>query len=175
MQNNLQLTLDFRLIRRMTLRTFFLTTTFSALGLTMALGQATAAPTRALVCFGSYSTPDKESVHLFQLNLKDGSLKKLSAVDGLKNPSFLKIHPNGKFLYTVNEVATFDGKRSGGVTAFALNVQAGKLTQLNSSRPATPARAISPSMPPASTCSWPTMAEAAPRCCRSKKTAPLAR
>ena len=131
MQNNLQLTLDFRLIRRMTLRTFFLTTTFSALGLTMALGQATAAPARALVCFGSYSTPDKESVHLFQLNLKDGSLKKLSAVDGLKNPSFLKIHPNGKFLYTVNEVATFDGKRSGGVTAFALDVQAGKLTQLN--------------------------------------------
>jgi len=131
MQNNLQLALDFRLIRRMTLRTLFLTTTFSALGLTIALGQATAAPARALVCFGSYSTPDKESVHLFQLNLKDGSLKKLSAVDGLKNPSFLKIHPNGKFLYTVNEVATFDGKRSGGVTAFALDVQAGKLTQLN--------------------------------------------
>ena len=97
----------------------------------MALGQATAAPARALVCFGSYSTPDKESVHLFQLNLKDGSLKNLSAVDGLKNPSFLKIHPNGKFLYTVNEVSTFDGKRSGGVTAFALDVQAGKLTQLN--------------------------------------------
>ena len=131
MQNNLQLALDFRLIQRMTLRTLFLTTTFSALGLTIALGQATAAPARALVCFGSYSTPDKESVHLFQLNLKDGSLKKLSAVDGLKNPSFLKIHPNGKFLYTVNEVATFDGKRSGGVTAFALDVQAGKLTQLN--------------------------------------------
>ena len=108
-----------------------MTTTFSALGLTIALGQATAAPARALVCFGSYSTPDKESVHLFQLLLKNGSLNILSAVDGLKNPSFLKIHPNGKFLYTVNEVATFDGKRSGGVTAFALDVQAGKLTQLN--------------------------------------------
>ncbi|MCH2383413.1 MAG: hypothetical protein MK290_11960, partial [Pedosphaera sp.] len=56
--------LGFRFIRRMTLRTFFLTTTFSALGMTIALGQATAAPARALVCFGSYSTPDKESVHL---------------------------------------------------------------------------------------------------------------
>ena len=62
----------------------------------MALGQATAAPTTALVCFGSYSTPDQESVHLFQLNLKSGSLKKLSAVDGLKNPSFLKIHPSAR-------------------------------------------------------------------------------
>ncbi|MBC8244220.1 MAG: lactonase family protein [Verrucomicrobia bacterium] len=115
----------------MTLRTLFRTTLLTALGLAMALGQATAAPTTALVCFGSYSTPDKESVHLFQLDLADGSLKKLSAVDGLKNPSFLKIHPSGRYLYTVNEVSTFDGKRSGGVTAFALDVQAGKLTRLN--------------------------------------------
>ncbi len=89
----------------MTLRTFFLTTTFSALGLTIALGQATAAPARALVCFGSYSTPDKESVHLFQLNLKDGSLKKLSAVDGLKNPSFLKIRSTKSPRSTANGAA----------------------------------------------------------------------
>ena len=121
----------FRLIGRMTLHTFFRITTLIALGLATTLGQANAAPTRALVCFGSYSTPDKDSVHLFQLNLQDGSLKKLNAVDGLTNPSFLKIHPNGKYLYTVNEVSTFDGKKSGGVTAFALDVKGGKLNKIN--------------------------------------------
>ena len=131
MQNSLPAALGFRLIGRMTLHALFWKTALTALGLTVALGQAAATPTRALVCFGSYSTPDRESVHLFQLNLKDGSLKKMSAVDGLKNPSFLKIHPSGRHLYTVNEVSTFDGKRSGGVTAFALDVQAGKLTRLN--------------------------------------------
>ncbi|SVA63455.1 uncharacterized protein METZ01_LOCUS116309 [marine metagenome] len=131
MQNNLQPALYFRLIRRMTPRKFPRMTNLAALGLAVTLGQAAAAPRKALVCFGSYSPADRESVHLFQLDLKDGSLKKLSAVSGLKNPSFLKIHPNGKFLYTVNEVAMFDGKRSGGVTAFALDVQGGKLTQLN--------------------------------------------
>ena len=121
----------FRLIGRMTLHTFFRITTLIALGLATTLSQASAAPTRALVCFGSYSTPDKDSVHLFQLNLQDGSLKKLNAVDGLTNPSFLKIHPNGKYLYTVNEVSTFDGKKSGGVTAFALDVKGGKLNKIN--------------------------------------------
>ena len=115
----------------MTLHMFFRITTLIALGLATTLGQASADPTRALVCFGSYSTPDKESVHLFQLNLQDGSLKKLNAVDGLTNPSFLKIHPNGKYLYTVNEVSTFDGKKSGGVTAFALDVNGGKLNKIN--------------------------------------------
>ena len=111
----------------MTLRTFFRITVLA----TLALGQAHAAPTKALVCIGSYSAADKDSVHLYQLDLKDGSLKKLSAVSGLRNPSFLKIHPNGKFLYAVNEVGDFQGKKSGGVTAFGLDVKNGKLTQLN--------------------------------------------
>ena len=115
----------------MTLHMFFRITTLIAIAFAATLDQMGAAPTRALVCFGSYSTPDKESVHLFQLNLQDGSLKKLNAVDGLSNPSFLKIHPNGKYLYTVNEVSTFDGKKSGGVTAFALDVNGGKLNKIN--------------------------------------------
>ena len=115
----------------MTLQMFFRITTLIAIAFATTLDQTSAAPTRALVCFGSYSTPDKESVHLFQLNLQDGSLKKLNAVDGLTNPSFLKIHPNGKYLYTVNEVSTFDGKKSGGVTAFALDVNGGKLNKIN--------------------------------------------
>jgi len=131
MQNSLPEALGFLLIRRMTLQAISRKIALTALGLTLLLSQAAAAPTRALVCLGSYSTPDRESVHLFQLNLKDGSLKKMSAVDGLKNPSFIKIHPSGRYLYTVNEVSTFDGKRSGGVTAFALDVQGGKLTRLN--------------------------------------------
>ena len=115
----------------MTLHMFFRITTLIAIAFATTLDQTSAAPTRALVCFGSYSTPDKESVHLFQLNLQDGSLKQLNAVDGLSNPSFLKIHPNGKYLYTVNEVSTFDGKKSGGVTAFALDVNGGKLNKIN--------------------------------------------
>ena len=115
----------------MTLRAFFRISTLTALGFAVALGQASAAPAKALVCFVSRSPADKESVLLYQLSLKDGSLKKLSAVSGINGPSFLKIHPSGKFLYTVNEVATVDGKRSGGVTAFALDVQGGKLTRLN--------------------------------------------
>jgi len=127
----LQATPRFRLIARMTLHMFFRITTLIAIAFAATLDQMGAAPTRALVCFGSYSTPDKESVHLFQLNLQDGSLKKLNAVDGLTNPSFLKIHPNGKYLYTVNEVSTFDGKKSGGVTAFALDVNGGKLNKIN--------------------------------------------
>lgn len=111
--------------------TLIKTSVMSMLVLTQTFDQAHAAPTKALVCIGSYSTSDKESVHLFQLNLKDGSINKISAINGLVNPSFLKIHPNGKFLYAVNEVGDFQGKKSGGVTAFALDVKNGKIAKLN--------------------------------------------
>tara|TARA_B100000965_G_C19572880_1_gene749961 strand:- start:646 stop:1800 length:1155 start_codon:yes stop_codon:yes gene_type:complete len=103
----------------------------SILVLSPIFNQSYAAPNKALVCVGSYSTSDKESIHLFQLNLEDGSINKISAISGLINPSFLKIHPNKQFLYAVNEVGNFQGKKSGGVTSFALDVKNGKLTKLN--------------------------------------------
>ena len=42
------------------------------------------------------------------------------------NPSYLAVHPNGRFLYAVNEVDDFDGQRSGAVSAFAIELS-GKL------------------------------------------------
>src|SRR5437867_2967909 len=48
-----------------------------------------------------------------------------------KNPSFVAIDPEQRFLYAVNEVADFDGKKSGGVSAFALDAKTGHLTLLN--------------------------------------------
>jgi 6-phosphogluconolactonase len=63
------------------------------------------------------------------------------------NPSFLAIHPSGKFLYAVNEVGDFGGARSGAVSAFAFDAKAGKLTFLNqaSSRGADPCYVVADS------------------------------
>ena len=107
----------------MKLHTLIKITTMAIIVLSQTSEQTIAAPTKALVCVGSYSTSDKDSVHLFQLNLKDGRLNKISAINGIVNPSFIKIHPNGKFLYAVNEVGNFKGNKTGGVTAFALDVK----------------------------------------------------
>ena len=115
----------------MKLRTLIKISLISILLLSKTFDQALAAPTKALVCIGSYSKADKESIHLFQLNLNDGSINKIGAIGGLINPSFLKIHQNGKFLYAVNEVGDFQGKKSGGVTAFSLDVKNGKIAKLN--------------------------------------------
>jgi 6-phosphogluconolactonase len=46
-------------------------------------------------------------------------------------PSFQVIHPSGKFLYSVNEGGKFDGKRGGGVSAYAITPGTGALALLN--------------------------------------------
>jgi 6-phosphogluconolactonase len=47
------------------------------------------------------------------------------------NPGFLAIHPNHRYLYAVNEIAEYNGRKSGSVSAFTINHQTGKLTLLN--------------------------------------------
>jgi len=42
------------------------------------------------------------------------------------NPSFVAIHPSRRFVYAVGEVGDFQGKRSGGVSAFAVNPKTGQ-------------------------------------------------
>jgi 6-phosphogluconolactonase len=47
------------------------------------------------------------------------------------SPSFLALHPNGRFLYAVNE--THDGpQQTGTVSAFAIDAATGRLTKINS-------------------------------------------
>src|ERR1044072_7979449 len=49
----------------------------------------------------------------------------------IKNPTFLAVHPNGKWLYAVGEVGDFGGKKSGSIAAYTIDASSGKLTALN--------------------------------------------
>ncbi|MCB0186220.1 MAG: lactonase family protein, partial [Caldilineaceae bacterium] len=55
----------------------------------------------------------------------------VSKTVGVDNPSFVALHPNGRFLYAVNEVGDFAGRDSGAVSAFAVDGESGDLTFLN--------------------------------------------
>lgn len=49
-------------------------------------------------------------------------------------PGWIALHPNRRFLYTANEVKSFEGMEGGGVSAFAIDLSTGSLTPLNSHR-----------------------------------------
>ncbi len=85
------------------------------------------------VYVGTYTENGSASkgIYLYRFN---ATLHKLTSV-GLAaptiNPSFLAIDSNRRFLYAVNEVSNYQGKKSGAVSAFSINPASGKLKLLN--------------------------------------------
>jgi 6-phosphogluconolactonase len=74
-----------------------------------------------LLYVGSYTDAKRvEGIALVQFDTRSGALALLRTVDAGPNPSFLAIHPQGRVLYAVNEVAERAGQKSGGVSAFSI-------------------------------------------------------
>jgi len=82
--------------------------------------------------FGTYTNNGKsKGIYCYKLDLATGKLTSVGVTEGITNPSFVVIHPSGKFLYAVSEVTGSDGKPGGAVSAFALDRKTGQLTPLN--------------------------------------------
>ena len=88
-----------------------------------------AEPGKFWVFVGTYTDGKSKGIYRMVLDTASGKLSEPVLAAELSNPSFLAVHPTGKYLYTVNE-SSGPGK-GGGVTAFALDARTGNLTRLN--------------------------------------------
>mgnify|MGYP001626248582 CR=1 FL=1 len=79
------------------------------------------------VYVGTYTGRNSKGIYAFEFNLKTGEVTQPKLVAETPHPSFLAIHPTGRFLYAVNEL--WDGKE-GKVSAFAIQPD-GSLQPLN--------------------------------------------
>ncbi len=96
-----------------------------------AVTEVRAADGKLAVYVGTY-TGKSQGIYQLELDLASGKLTQKGVTGGVKNPSFVAIHPNGKFLYSVAEIADFEGKaKQGGIAAFAIDRATGALTALN--------------------------------------------
>jgi len=103
-----------------------------ALGLTVSeLSFARVRAGELLVYVGTYTTGKSEGVYLYRMNLSSGELKHVATTKGVTNPSFLTLTPNRRYLYAVNEIEDFAGRKSGAVSAFAVDQRTGDLRLLN--------------------------------------------
>ena len=83
------------------------------------------------VYVGTYTGPKSEGIYVYRMDMATGKLAPLGLAGKATNPSYLAIHPNHKYLYSVDEVSTYDGKKTGGVSAFSIDPATGKLKLLN--------------------------------------------
>jgi 6-phosphogluconolactonase len=84
-----------------------------------------------LMYVGTYTGPSSKGIYAFRFNAKTAKATPLGLAAETTNPSFIVVHPNKKFLYAVNEISDFGGQRSGGVSAFSINRETGRLAFLN--------------------------------------------
>jgi 6-phosphogluconolactonase len=80
------------------------------------------------IYFGTYTSGDNGSKGIYRsvLDTETGKLSSPVLVAEARNPSFLEIHPNGRFLYAVSESGG-----TGTVSAYAINADTGTLKFLN--------------------------------------------
>jgi 6-phosphogluconolactonase len=103
----------------------------SSVGLARGGEQAAPGGKQAWVFFGTYTGEKSKGIYRARLDLASGKLSEAELAGEVENPSFLALHPDGKFLYSAGEVSNFEGKPGGAVSAFSLDRATGKLTLLN--------------------------------------------
>ena len=88
-------------------------------------------PAKMRVYLGTYTGKNSQGIYLSTLDLASGKLSKPELAAELTSPSFLAIHPSGKYVYAVGEIADFQGKKGGAVSALAVDPATGKLKLIN--------------------------------------------
>ena len=86
--------------------------------------------TPILAYIGAY-TPNGQGIYLFSMDPSSGKLTQVKVAAAVPSPSWMAIHPQGRYLYAVNEISNFNGGTSGSVSSFAINRTTGDLTFLN--------------------------------------------
>ncbi|HEV2969459.1 MAG TPA: lactonase family protein [Pirellulales bacterium] len=92
-------------------------------------------PHSLFVYIGTYTHGKGEhsaskGIYTCRFDLATGKLT-IAGVTPSVEPSFLAIDPSRRFLYAVNEIENFGGKKAGGVSAFAIDLKSGELKPLN--------------------------------------------
>lgn len=95
-------------------------------------GMLTAGPAGMLVYFGTYTSGTSKGIYVSRFDPATGVLGEPALATESVNPSFLAVHPSGRFLYAVNEVDSFEGSAAGAASAFAIETT-GQLRPLNQS------------------------------------------
>ncbi|HTJ59191.1 MAG TPA: lactonase family protein [Devosiaceae bacterium] len=69
-----------------------------------------------------------KGIAAFRVDVETGAAEPLGVTEGIDNPTFLAVTPDGRFLCAVSEV---EGWNEGTITAYAIDVATGGLTYIN--------------------------------------------
>jgi len=96
-----------------------------------AAGETRLFASERVVYIGTYTGATSKGIYAFRFDDRTGGLTPLGLVAETPSPSFLTASANGRFVFAVNELESFDGAASGSVTSFAADPVTAKLTTIS--------------------------------------------
>jgi 6-phosphogluconolactonase len=120
-----------RITRRLFVLLFFVSAPVFLLSQAQA-PEKSAAKGQYIAYIGTYTAKtSSKGIYAYRFDPEKGQLTSIGVAAETADPSFLAVHPNGKYLYAVNEISTFNGGAGGAVSAFSIAAKTGALEFLN--------------------------------------------
>jgi 6-phosphogluconolactonase len=120
-----------RITRRLFVLLFFVSAPVFLLSQAQA-PEKSAAKGQYIAYIGTYTAKtSSKGIYAYRFDPEKGQLTSIGVAAETADPSFLAVHPNGKYLYAVNEISTFNGGAGGAVSAFSIAAKTGALQFLN--------------------------------------------
>ncbi len=91
----------------------------------------TTSNTAPLAFIGTYTHSTSEGIYVHRFDRDTGALEPVSVASGADNPSFLALHPSGRFIYATSEVEEFEGESQGALYAYSVDAESGELSFIN--------------------------------------------
>ncbi len=115
-----------------TRRSFLQSAAGLAAAFSVAPSRLLSAPMKTMRIFiGTYTSGASKGIYTGLMDTGSGAISDVRLVGETEAPSFLATSPDQRFLYAVNELATFNGSPGGAVSAYAINGRTGDLRFLN--------------------------------------------
>jgi 6-phosphogluconolactonase len=91
----------------------------------------TTASAQEFVFVGSYASAEQPGIHAFHFDAASGALALRGTQAGIAFPSFVVVHPSGRWLYAVSETSTQQNGTPGAVWALEIASETGALRPIN--------------------------------------------
>lgn len=84
-----------------------------------------------LIYVGTFSERGSKGIYVLHFDRDKQSMEIKQTIAGAESPSFITIHPDGKYLYSVNRGSISDNPKEGSSSAFSIDPKNGQLALIN--------------------------------------------
>lgn len=85
----------------------------------------------AYLYIGTFADRGSEGIYVYEFDLQTANFQQIQTIDHLQSPSYLCLHPSGKYLYSGNRASILADKKWGSISAFSIDEKSGQLQHLN--------------------------------------------